>query len=313
MDRVLVTGGFGRAGPWVIEHFLNEGYEVGCVDRRAPKRSIPEVSFFEADLTEQGAAWELVFEYDPDAIVHLASVARAASKRHGTAVFSANTRMTYHLLVAAGHADVPVAWTSSETVYGPMHDDGEWQVDRLPVDELSPTRPTGAYPTSKLTGEVIAGAVAREFDLPIASVRPSWVVRPVDAAGIPGPTYAELTDRRESFNPDSVTSTWNLWSYVDVRDLARLLSAAITGEFKRHEVFLGVANENYLDRPTAEVARTVEEGLPSECSLSGDGSAQSNEKAERVLDWTPNYSWKSATPSDVSVPSVLEATIGQIE
>ncbi|MFB6227716.1 MAG: NAD-dependent epimerase/dehydratase family protein [Halobacteriales archaeon] len=307
MDRVLVTGGFGRVGPWVIEQFLNEGYEVACVDQQAPETSIPGVSFFEADLTEQGAAWEILFEYDPDAIVHLASVARAASEQHGTAVFSANARMTYHLLVAAGHADVPVVWTSSETVYGPMHSDGEWQVDRLPVDESSPTRPTGAYPTSKLTGEVIAGAVAREFDLSIASVRPSWVVRPIDAAGIPGPTYAELSDLRESFDPESVTSTWNLWSYVDVRDLGRLLLAVIAGEFEGHELFLGVADENYLDRSTAEAAQAIGESFPSECSLSGDQSAQSNAKAERVLGWTPSHSWKSATPTDVSTPSVLEA------
>ncbi len=34
--RIIVTGGSGKTGPWIIKHLIEEGYEVINVDNRMP-------------------------------------------------------------------------------------------------------------------------------------------------------------------------------------------------------------------------------------------------------------------------------------
>ena len=34
--RVIVTGGTGKAGPWLIKHQVEEGYDIVNVDTRLP-------------------------------------------------------------------------------------------------------------------------------------------------------------------------------------------------------------------------------------------------------------------------------------
>ncbi|WP_048077915.1 NAD-dependent epimerase/dehydratase family protein, partial [Halorubrum sp. AJ67] len=72
METVLVTGGRGASGRWVVDRLAGD-YEVVVVDYDHPGLGVdpaPNVSFRAADLAERGEALDIVAAVDPDAVVH---------------------------------------------------------------------------------------------------------------------------------------------------------------------------------------------------------------------------------------------------
>ncbi len=76
--RVIVTGGTGKAGHWIIKHFLEHGYDVINVDSRRPAE--PLCRTIVADLTDLG---QVMTSFSPhntgnrtpyDGIVHMAAI-----------------------------------------------------------------------------------------------------------------------------------------------------------------------------------------------------------------------------------------------
>jgi nucleoside-diphosphate-sugar epimerase len=91
-DRVVVTGGLGRSGRWIVDRLAGE-YEVICVDLDHPGFEVdpsPGVDFRAVDLTDRGEVFELIDEIDPDGVVHWGAI--PAPERHpGGTVFENNT------------------------------------------------------------------------------------------------------------------------------------------------------------------------------------------------------------------------------
>ncbi|MCH7660473.1 MAG: NAD(P)-dependent oxidoreductase [Euryarchaeota archaeon] len=292
MKTAIVTGGLGHAGKWVTDRLAREGWRVICVDLSHPgwqaqgKRGI---EFREGDLTERAEALDLVGEFDPDAVVHFA--AYPSPTRHPSGrVFETNTMSTYHVLTAAGKVGAKIVFASSESTYGFPFAREKTLPESLPITEDHPLRPEDPYGTSKVIGEEIGKMVARRYDVSVASIRPSWIQEP-------GQYHC-----REG--RDLADGAGNFWSYIDVRDVAGIVSAALESEFSGHEAFLAVAKENYLDRPTGEAIEDFFGGVPEKCDLAGKEAAFSTAKAREMLGWEPDHSWREAIDESVSVELV---------
>ncbi len=292
MSTVIVTGGLGRAGRWVVDRLAREGWRVICVDLTHPgfqTAGREGIEFREADLTDRAEALDLVSEFDPDAVDHFA--AYPAPTRHPSGrVFETNAMSTYHALTAAGKAGAKIVWASSESTYGFPFARDQTLPDFLPITEDHPLRPEDPYGTSKVVGEEVGKMVARRYGVPVASIRPSWIQEPGQYHCREG---RELADGAGKF-----------WSYVDARDVAGIVSAALEGDFSGHEAFLAVAAENYLDRPTVELIEEFFGELPEECDLSGQQAAFSTAKARKVLGWEPKHTWREAAEEEGSVELV---------
>lgn len=292
MKTVIVTGGLGRAGKWVVDRLAREGWRVICVDLSHPgwqAQGEERIEFREADLTERAEVLDIVAEFDPDAVVHFAAYPSPTRHPDGR-VFETNAMSTYHTLTAAGRAGAKVVWASSESTYGFPFAREKTLPDFLPITEEHPLRPEDPYGTSKVVGEEVGKMVARRYGVPVASVRPSWIQEP-------GQYYC-----REG--RDLSDGAGNFWSYIDARDVAGIVSAALENDFEDHEAFLAVADENYLDRPTTEAIEEFFGGLPDECDLSGQQAAFSTEKAREMLGWKPEHSWYEAADEEASVSLV---------
>jgi len=300
MASVVVTGGMGSTGRWVVRHLREAGWNVTCVDLTTPPGAGPGgtvvdgVEYRQGDLTDHGEAWELVTASDPDAVVHMAAVPLAGWQAD-TRTFTTNVECTYNVLHAAGRCGADVVWTSSDAAYGTVFAAQPWLPDYLPIDEDHPCRPEDAYGTSKLVGEQIADSTARKYDIDVASLRPPLIE-------IPG--EYETTAWREAFDPETADRDGEFWSYVDVRDVAGAVEAALDTPLGGSERFVVAAADNYLDRPTAATIETVYGDCPERCALDGDESAFSTAKARRVLDWEPQHSWRTAADESVPSPSI---------
>ena len=90
-----------------------------------------------------------------------------------------------------------------------------------PIDETHPPRPESSYALSKLVGEAMAEQLARRSSVPFIGLRISNIMEPSDY------------ERFETWQDDARVRRWNLWAYVDARDVAqavrRGLEADVTG------------------------------------------------------------------------------------
>ncbi len=283
VERAVVTGATGSVGSWVIDRLADDVHVVG-VDRDRPNGTRSNTEFRAVDLTDQAEIWETIHEADPDAVVHLAAISGPLDDP-GTRVFENNVMATYNTLVAAGRVGAEVVWTSSQAAYGALFAREPWVPDYLPVDESHEFRPEDPYGASKACSEQIAETVARRYEVPVTTLRPVSIYEPGEYRTRP---------QREGYDLSEGKLSGNFWSYIDVRDVARMVEAALAADYDGHEAFLCVADENFLGYPTTELIEAAGHELPAVCDLEGTQAAFSNAKAEERLGWRPQHSWREA-------------------
>ena len=307
METVLVTGGRGASGRWLVDRLAGD-YEVVVVDYEHPgldTAPAPHVSFRAADLADRGEALDTIAAVNPDAVVHWAAIPVAGTHPDGR-VFETNIHAAKNVLDAAGRVDARIVQASSDGAYGFFFADPTPLPDELPITEAHPLRPEDPYGLSKVTAEATAGAVARREDVSVVSLRPSWIQYP-----------GEYACRADEYVTDLDAGAGNFWSYVDVRDVADLVAAALaeTAESDSsvapgtHEAVNCVAADNALGRPLLDLLRESYNGLPDDNAVDqgDDRSAYSIDKAERLFGWTPSRSWREAADAtNVGEPTLVE-------
>lgn len=295
MASVLVTGACGDIGRWTVEA-LSDDHEVIGVDRQRPREAgVEGVSYRAVNLTEQGPTLELIMDEQPDIVVHLAAIPGAGIRAAGE-TFASNAASSYFVLDAAGRVGADVVWTSSEATYGVTNGDEARPLEYLPIDEGHPQRPLDGYGLSKVVGETVAERTYRRYGVPVVSLQPTWVQTP---------GRYETAAIRESFDLADPLPSGSLWSYIDVRDLASLIGTAVEAELQGHERYIAVAEDNYLGVDTAEAIEAAWGTLPSECSLEGEQSGFSIQKARDTFGWKPVHSWRTAEDATVTEPGVI--------
>src|SRR6188474_1816617 len=100
-SRIVVTGGSGKAGRWVVRALRGAGHEVLNVD--VVHDGSPHGQCVLADLTDLGQCHEVVA--GSDAVVHLAAIPAPEIKPPGE-TFRNNALSTYNVFAAAADRDV---------------------------------------------------------------------------------------------------------------------------------------------------------------------------------------------------------------
>src|SRR5689334_15489659 len=167
--RIVVTGGSGKAGRWVVRHLRSAGHDVLNVD--AVHDGSPHGACILADLADAGQVLEVVA--GADFVVHLAAIP-APEIRPAAETFRHNAMSTYNVFAAAVDRKVGrVAWASRETVLGLPFDQPPAYA---PIDEQHPPRPETSYALSKLVGETMADQLARQSGIPFIGLRISNIM-----------------------------------------------------------------------------------------------------------------------------------------
>jgi nucleoside-diphosphate-sugar epimerase len=274
MARIVVTGGSGKAGRAVVRELLDAGEDVLSVDLvRSPALDCEQL---EADLTDFGQAVEAL--RGAAAVVHLAAIP-APALRPDAHTFHVNTASTYNVFSAAPLLGLRrIVWASSETVLGlPFERD---QPEYAPIDEEHPPLPNFSYALSKLISEEMARQFNRWTGIPYVGLRFSNIMEPRDYARFPG------------FQDDPNERKWNLWGYVDARDVAQSCRLALQ-EPEGAEVFIVAAADTVMNRPSRELMAEIYPGVPVHDGVDGFDTLLSIEKARRLLGYEPRHSWRA--------------------
>jgi nucleoside-diphosphate-sugar epimerase len=270
--RVVVTGGSGKGGRWVMRELREHGHEVRNVDWR-PDGSTDGRSIV-ADLTDMGQANDVLAGFD--AVVHFAAIPAPGLRAEGE-TFRINTMSTYNVFAAAvAHGMRRVVWASSETVLGLPFDRPP---DFAPIDESITPRPESSYSLSKLVGETLAEQLARRSGIGFIGMRISNIMEPDDYARFP------------SYWDDARLRKWNLWGYVDARDVATAARLALDAPVDGAEVAIIAAADTVMTRPSAELMAEVFPDVPLRRPVDGRETLLAIDHARDLLGYEPAHRW----------------------
>lgn len=275
MKRIVVTGGSGKAGRPVVAELTAHGYDVRNVDIAASVD--PLVPTLQADLTDPVQAVEALSE--ADAVVHLAAIP-SPYLLPDEATFRINTLSTYNVFSAAIALDLErVVWASSVTLIGVPFD--REQPHFAPIDEGHPPLAENHYALSKAVGEELAAQFSRWTSKPFVGLRYASIMEE--------PDYQEFP----SFWEDFSIQRWDLWSYVDARDVAQATRRALEADTTGSENFLIAAAETCMTTPSAELMATVFPSVPIRKELGEYETLVAVDKAHSILGYRPSHSWRS--------------------
>lgn len=174
LDRpVLVTGGTGLVGSWLVRRLVNVGAEVVCLVRDWIPQSevvrtnlISQVKVVRGDVRDQALLERILGEFEVNTVIHLAAQTIVGiANRNPVSTFEANIGGTWALLEACRRSPSvkQIVVASSDKAYGDQ--------EKLPYDETTPLQGQHPYDVSKSCADLIAHTYAVSYHLPVVITR----------------------------------------------------------------------------------------------------------------------------------------------
>jgi CDP-glucose 4,6-dehydratase len=169
---VLVTGGHGLLGSWLVKALLKQGAHTTVLKRHDVVVSALElegterrVNIVHGDIYEAALIERALNEYEIDTVFHLAAQTLVGvANRSPLPTFETNVRGTWILLEACRQRGVErVLVAASDKAYG-AHDE-------LPYREDFALQPRYPYEVSKAAADMIARSYWHTYELPVAVTR----------------------------------------------------------------------------------------------------------------------------------------------
>ena len=276
--KVLVTGGSGIIGRYVVRELAAAGHEVTNVGRSAPAASeINLCRYIRMDLTNAGAVYQALFMAEAKAVIHLGAWSNAGIVSNSQ-TYADNASGTYNLFQACADMGIKrIISASSAQVYGLA----KFPPRYVPMDEEHELRPVNCYALSKIAGEQAADYFVKNYAMTILSFR---------FMGVRTPT--QLDPEIEQLTKDPKSGTFLLWTRTDARDSAVACRLAI----EKQDVPSGIYNitgaQVVLDEPALDlVKRHFGDHTEIRENLSGQTSPMSCAKAKGAFGYKPRFLW----------------------
>lgn len=195
--RVLVTGGAGFIGRWVVKRLLEESVEVYILDdlSNGQERNLDEFrlgpdlkEFVVGDIRDRKLLADL-FGKGFDLCIHLAAQINVQDSIDNPAeTYDVNVNGTFYILEQARKHHAKLVLVGTCMVYDTAD-------IYQPIDEQHPTKPASPYAASKLAAENLALSYYHAYGLPVTVLRPFNTYGPYQKSNMEGGVISIFTSR----------------------------------------------------------------------------------------------------------------------
>jgi nucleoside-diphosphate-sugar epimerase len=141
----------------------------------------------------------------------------------------------------------------------------------------------GGYGASKILGELLARQyVAWYPDMTFVGLRIGNVR---DAAA------GDYEEFRE-WHKDPALRKWNLWGYVDNRDVAQAARLGLEADISGADAFIIAAAETVMTTPNKDLVAAMFPGMSLTDGTGDFDSLLAIDKASKVLGYEPKHNWR---------------------
>ena len=174
LDRpVLVTGGTGLLGSWLVQRLAGVDADITCLVRDWVPQSeliksglFSQVKVVRGDIRDIRVLDRILNEYEIDTVFHLAAQTIVTiANRNPLLTLESNIAGTWNLLEACRRNTKvkQIVVASSDKAYGDQKD--------LPYDENTPLQGQHPYDVSKSCADLISHMYAKSFEIPVCITR----------------------------------------------------------------------------------------------------------------------------------------------
>ncbi len=233
MQKILITGGLGQVGSYLVDKLCNTT-NVTILDNYSSttRENVPDsVTVVRDDILSKRAR-ELVAQND--IVIHTAAQINV-SRSMDDPLFDLNNNVfgTLNLLEAArsSNANNKFIYFSSAAVYG--------NPEYLPIDEAHPQDPLSPYGVSKLSGEKYCTMYHKAFGVPTVCIRPFNIYSPRQDPSNPySGVISKFMERvKTKQSPIIFGDGAQTRDFVSVHDIVDMVLLAIGSKKAEGEVF----------------------------------------------------------------------------
>jgi nucleoside-diphosphate-sugar epimerase len=282
--RILVTGGSGRVGRFVVSELAQAGHAVTSLDFAPAAKRVPGVAYMSGDCSRFEDIHGALAYARAEAVAHLAAWSDPGIVPDSR-TYRDNVAAAFNVLEAAHGLKLRrVLLASSAQVYGfsgqgPLY---------APADEDHPRRPLNAYALSKIAAEDAGAYYAANKGLSVLSLR---IMGARDPADLP----AEMTTAAA----DPEAGRFLLWTRTDARDIAIGCRQALEAAEVPSGAYNLTGAVNLMDEDAAALVARWCPNAEIRPGLSGPTSPLSIAKAQKAFGYAPHYHWtKNGGPAD---------------
>ena len=297
--RILVTGADGFIGSHLIEHLLEEGYNVrafvlynsfnswGWLDT-LPEKIKKALDVFAGDIRDPHGVKKAMLGCD--AVMHLAALIGIPYSYHSPDTYiDTNIKGTLNVLQAARELEVSrVLQTSTSEVYG--------TAKFVPITEDHPLQGQSPYSASKIGADQLALSFHASFGTPVTVVRPFNTYGPRQSARAVIPTI--ITQIAQGARKLKLGSLHPTRDFSFVKDTVRAFSACLESKKAVGETINFGSN---FEISIGQVAQTIAQLMDSKIKIEAEAARRrpakseverlwaDNSKAKKLTGWVPRY------------------------
>ncbi|EMA05071.1 Nucleoside-diphosphate-sugar epimerase [Haloarcula vallismortis] len=283
---VLVTGGTGFLGSYVVEDLIEHGHDVVAYDLSTDDHILSElgvaddVTIRRGDVSEATDVIRAVKETGTTHIVHLAALLTNTARDNPRAGLDVNIKGTNNVFEAARTLDDQierVAWASSAAVYAPPHNYAAEY-----VDESELVYPDTLYGATKEYNEHQARVYHEDYGVDHVGLRPTVAYGPYRETG--GSAFlANIIEKPALGEPFSVEYGDQVIDWQHARDIAQAFRKATFVD--EESLSQRIYNVRGVLATIREAANAVREIVPdADLDVSDEGE----------LPWTQNLDMTAA-------------------
>ena len=261
--QVLVTGGTGFIGSYVVRQLLHAGADVHALDNgfTGSPALIPDaITIHDVDIRNKGAVDETLREVEPGVIIHLAAIHFIPyCNDHPEEAFDVNAIGTRNVLQSARDLKNLKRFVNASTaaVYEPRSG---------PHVEDEGIGPTDIYGRTKLVAEDEARLFSLDTGVPTASARlfNTYGKRETNSHLIPA-ILEQLKDGSRTVELGNLSPARDYVHASDVSSAIVTLAVEFDGDYRAYNVGTGT------EHTVREVVEAVSDALAEEITIEQDG------------------------------------------
>lgn len=293
--KVLVTGGAGFIGRWLVKQLLDEGHLVYAIDdfSNGRRENIDEFfqkdsfHFLEGDIRKEDILEDL-FREKYDIVYHLAAEINVQNSiDNPSQTIERDILGTFNILEHCRKQKTRVVFMSTCMVYDRSHDESG-------ITEEHPAKPVSPYAAAKLSGEALTLSYYYSYGLPTTVIRPFNTYGPFQKTNGEGGVVAIFVKQALKGEPLRIygdgTQTRDLLYVEDCVDfiiragnndlaLGQIINAGTGNDVAINDLALMIAGTPDLIKHVPHIHPQAEI-MKLKCNST---------KAKELLDWEPRF------------------------